>query len=712
MKEKKFTFKTAEGSWRLFILFLALVLLFSAVANAIQTQGYQYQVKKIFLDTKGGYLSIEQYEPRNVSSDDNLPCMILFHGGSESLAASSMVAWELAKRGFVVLNTSMYSCGLSEQVAVTEDGTREENYFRGGSQGMYDALTYAKTISFVNKEAIGLWGHSAGNLGCAGSLMLDGNYLTLNDRMLTILNSDFGVEITEEQLTQNADDIAKSALSETDLAVYEYKKAEQEDLLTKYIQGSRVSPSAYGKKVKVAGLEVIRDPQVNAMSGVGVHEDSGYLDAGNTDRYKNIFKTGDEPAEMNGWYAIPDTSIDPEAKSTYLGKIFETNVQNSPELAEAIEKGSARLFFLPNTFHNGNLWDDAAVCETVEFFTQTLGYNRGYFADGTADPLDTRDYASSYWTLGFTTASLVSMILALMALLSILLKTKFFAPCALQPYTPALSVKSKNFYIAAVGAIIAAGFGVYMGSKADLSFTVSNATATKWLPWEPGQIRTMIQLFFTAIVGLAYFLVLRLVTKAKGETVASVKDVHLGYGFKNVVKSFLIGAILFGTAYIMAEVIAGLFSSRFMFADGSFELMHAYGFMRLFKYTIILLPCTLVISTLNNMWSLKDVSDGADTAINVFVTSLGAELVVFIALALTFSTPGHGTVFDVHTILSIIALVPIMNYIYRKAYKLTGSVWVGAIVVAAIVGWRLSSYISHQFIYYGPDPIKAFWGFY
>ena len=72
MKEKKFTFKTAEGSWRLFILFLALVLLFSAVANAIQTQGYQYQVKKIFLDTKGGYLSIEQYEPRNVSSDDHL----------------------------------------------------------------------------------------------------------------------------------------------------------------------------------------------------------------------------------------------------------------------------------------------------------------------------------------------------------------------------------------------------------------------------------------------------------------------------------------------------------------------------------------------------------------------------------------------------------------------------------------------------------------
>ena len=36
----------------------------------------------------------------------------------------------------------------------------------------------------------------------------------------------------------------------------------------------------------------------------------------------------------------------------------------------------------------------------------------------------------------------------------------------------------------------------------------------------------------------------------------------------------------------------------------------------------------------------------------------------------------------------------------------------GALVVAIILGWRLSSYISHQFIYWGPDPIKAFWGIY
>lgn len=149
-----------------------------------------------------------------------------------------------------------------------------------------------------------------------------------------------------------------------------------------------------------------------------------------------------------------------------------------------------------------------------------------------------------------------------------------------------------------------------------------------------------------------------------------------------------------------------------MSADGSFEVMSPIGFMRMLKYAVILLPFTLVISTLNNMWGLKNVKDGVDTAINVVATSLGSELVVIIALLLTFSSVNHGTVWDVHTILSVIVLAPIMSYIYRKSYKVTGNVWVGAVIVALLLGWRLASYVSHQFIYYGPDPIKAFWGIY
>ena len=714
MKDKKFTLSTTAGSWRLFVLFLALIIAFSACANVIQTNGYKYNCKTITLDTRGGELSIEQYEPRNISSDQSVPCMILLHGGSESLSANSMVAWEFAKRGFVVLNVSMYSCGLSEQPAVNDDGTREENYFRGGSQGMYDALTYARSIAYVDKSRIGLWAHSAGVLGCGTAILLDGNYLTLNDRMLNVLSDQFNVQITEDQLYENADDIAADVLDQEQLALYEYIRQEQTDKVETYVKAARTSPtSSFAQTVTVGGHEVTRDPQLNVMTGVGVHEDDGYLNMGETDQYKAIFHTGTENVLRNGWYRICDYTMDPTATSEYLGQVFETTVLNSPELAAAIEDGTARLLLSPNTFHNGMLWDGRAITENVEFFCQTLGYNNGNLGDPTASPIDSRNITSSYVTLLFTTLAFLSAIGMLVSLVSCLLKTKFFGTCAFEPYQAKMTIKNKGFYVAALFALIAGFVGTYYSSDADLSFKISNMTATKWLPWEPGQVRTLIMVIVTALVGLILFVILGLLTRKNGDgSVARISDIHLAYGWKQVGKAFLIVAILFITFYVSAEFIKGAFSSRFMFVDNSFELMKAYGFARMIKYAIILLPFTLIISTLNNLWAIKGVSDRVDTIINVVVTSLGAELVVFIALALTFSTPGHGTVCNVHSLHSVIVLAPVMNYLYRKLYKVTGSVWIGALLVAVILGWRLSSYISHQFIYWGPDPIRAFWGFY
>ncbi|MDO4493805.1 MAG: hypothetical protein Q4C53_07980 [Clostridia bacterium] len=708
MNEKKLTFKTKAGSRRLLALFLALTLILAGIAGYVQSDKNRIMKKNVSLDVRGGILSIEQYEPRGINADSKVPAIILFHGGSESLGATSMVAWELARRGFVVLNTSMYSAGLSEQVGITEDGTREENYFRGGTQGMYDALQYVRNMPMVNQEKVGLWAHSAGSLGVAGAVTLEGDYLTLNDKLLDMLNSLFGVAITEEMIAQNADEIAAANLTAEQMAVYEHEKAKLEELQKVTVFGARFSPSAFGKKKTVAGIEVVRDPQANAMVGVGIHEDGGYLEAGSTEKYKTIFMTGDEDVKLNGWYAMPS---EPNGTSTYLGQVYETTVANSPALAEAIANRSARLMFFPNTFHNGMLWDDEAVSETCEFFVQTMGYNNGYLADGSAQPVG-QSTCYSYITLALTTAAICCAVAAVMALVSFLTKSEYFGSCRKECYAPVLSPKSGSFAIAAIFAMVAAGFGVYMGSSGDRSFQISNATATKWLPWEPGQVRLMTQLICTAAVGLVLFLILRLVTRKSANPVVGVKDVNIAYGWKNVGKAFFLGAIVFAALYIINAFIQIFFSTKFVFVDGSFESMHAYGFARLVKYAIILLPFTLIISCLNNMWSLKGVSDGADTAINVTVTSAGAILVFLYALIMTFSTPGHGCVLDIHCILSVPVLVPIMNYIYRKSYKLTGSVWVGAIIVALFCAWRLSSYISHQFIYYGPDPIKAFWGFY
>jgi hypothetical protein len=713
METRKFSLKSVSGSWRMLAIFVATMLLCSFFANLIISREYRVSVSNITYEVRGAELSLELYKPTNVDSTKKLPCMILAHGGSESLPATSMLAWEFAKRGFVVLNVSAYSAALSEQPAINDDGTCEKNYFRGGTQGYYDALQYARSISYVDKTRIGMWGHSAGYYCVSAAVAADGDHLTLNDRMLNVLYNNFGVKITEDQLTQNAGDIAAAKLNKSQLELYSYMKTEQKAICDNYVRAARLVEFVFGQKVKVAGFEVKRDPQVNAMVGLGTHEGKGSYNLGASDGYKAIFHTGADAVARNGWYNISNYTVDSSATSKLIGQLYSTTVTGSGDLKSAISNRSARLFLSPETFHNGMLWDWRAIRETIEFYTQTLGYNNGNIGAADAKPIPSSSLGSSYLALACTTLSFFAMIAMLIALASMLLKTEFFARCAGATYEAKLSVKSAEFYVAAVLAAVASFIGAYLSSNEDVSFSWSNATATKWLPWEPGQMRTFLMLLGTAGVGLALFAIFMAIFRKKNDSgFAGVSDLKINFGWAAVLKTVLLGAILFAAGYISAVFIKGAFNSRFVFVDGSFELMKPYGFMRLLKYAVILLPFTLIISSLNNLWMLKKVGGGADTAINVIVTSLGAELLLLIGFIGTYSSPQHAVVFHLHAILSLIVLVPVMNYLFRKLFKMTGSVWAGAIFVALLLGWRLASYISHQFIYWGPNALSAFWGLY
>lgn len=151
-----------------------------------------------------------------------------------------------------------------------------------------------------------------------------------------------------------------------------------------------------------------------------------------------------------------------------------------------------------------------------------------------------------------------------------------------------------------------------------------------------------------------------------------------------------------------------IFDGRFMLIDGAFDTMKATEIGRMMRYFFVLLPPCLIISTLNNMVSFKGVSDSADTALNVLFTSLGMIILISIAFIFTYSNVKNPDIFHIQCILSIIPLVPITNYMYRKLYELTGSSWLGAFFVAIVLCWRCSGYISHQFMWYGANKVSAF----
>lgn len=748
MKEKLFSFKTTKGALRLLALFVALIVLFSVLAQVITTRGYKVEVSDIMINVRGADLHFEMYAPADADNNSNYPCIIMTHGGSEPLSADSLMAWEFARRGFVVLNVSAYGAGMSDQANITEDGYTESNFWRGGAMGIGDVYNYALGMDIVDPTRIVAWGHSTGMFLIGSALKWSGQYLTLNDRLINVMYNELGVVFTQEEISMDADELAKEKLSEQDYGYYLARRAEEEVTVSHYMKAVRIIdiPFLYFNVMQdVGGFKVPRDPQCNLIIGLGTHELQGVSEEtspdgknvgtvlnwtnlfndgsfatkqtgayynGNTAGYKTMFRTT-SPVERNNWYAIGDYTKDPTVESKALGEAFEINTANNPELKKAIEEGRARLFMSPVTMHNGNLWSRRAVSLNLEFFTQVCGYNNGELSDPATKPINTKNCFAGYMALIFTSLSFVALMGAMCALVALMVNTGLFSSVKRELPVARMDLKGKNFILYLVATIIAGFVGAYGAQAADESFTVGNALMNKWLPIEPGQARTYFMIYLTAAFGaLLYFVIGRINRKDKTQVMASMKEMNIGLGVKNILKLLGMAVLLFGACYTAAGAVNLFFEGRFMLIDGAFDLMKAPAIGRMMRYFLVLFPACFVISTLNNMVRFKNVSDSADTALNVLFTSLGMILLVSIAFIYTYSNVRNPDILHIQCILSIIPLVPITNYMYRKLYKLTGSPWLGAFFVAILLCWRCSGYVSHQFMWYGANELSGFWGIY
>ena len=156
VKKKFFSFKTPEGCKRLLFLFLALIILFSAVARLIASDFGNVKITRVYFDSRGAMIEADLYYPAGTSDEDKLPAVLLAHGGGVTNGNMKGFAEELARRGFVVLNVNSYGVGLSEQ-PVNDDGGQGIHGFdrKATPAGMIDALNYVRTLKFVDQTRVG-----------------------------------------------------------------------------------------------------------------------------------------------------------------------------------------------------------------------------------------------------------------------------------------------------------------------------------------------------------------------------------------------------------------------------------------------------------------------------------------------------------------------------------------------------------------------------
>ncbi|MGY3691123.1 pimeloyl-ACP methyl ester carboxylesterase [Bradyrhizobium sp. USDA 3240] len=139
-----------RGRWTLAIVGVVLIVAGGLLAHLTQTAGGIRIEDVRFKGAKGNTMSALLYVPPNATPQIPAPGILAVHGYINSRETQDGFAIEFARRGYVVLALDQTGHGYSDPPS-----------FANGFGGP-DGLAYLRSLPFVDKENIGLEGHSMG----------------------------------------------------------------------------------------------------------------------------------------------------------------------------------------------------------------------------------------------------------------------------------------------------------------------------------------------------------------------------------------------------------------------------------------------------------------------------------------------------------------------------------------------------------------------
>jgi pimeloyl-ACP methyl ester carboxylesterase len=134
---------------------LVLCLVSALGASLVQNVGGSVSVKDLRWETSSGReMSALLFTPDGATADDPRPAIVLSHGWWNNREMQDANYVELARRGYVVLSIDMYGHGNSDPLPADEIAV--------GGTGMYDAVKLVADLPYVDKDKVGVSGHSNG----------------------------------------------------------------------------------------------------------------------------------------------------------------------------------------------------------------------------------------------------------------------------------------------------------------------------------------------------------------------------------------------------------------------------------------------------------------------------------------------------------------------------------------------------------------------
>lgn len=151
------------------ILSLIICIVSSLGSSIIQSNFGNITIKDLSWETESGHkMSGLLLIPDNATKENPAPAIVCSHGWYNNREMQDLNYIEYARRGFVVISIDMYGHGNSDAIA---EGTwwNDEN----NANGLYDAVKLIADLPYVDKERIGVTGHSNGARASRTAVLLD-----------------------------------------------------------------------------------------------------------------------------------------------------------------------------------------------------------------------------------------------------------------------------------------------------------------------------------------------------------------------------------------------------------------------------------------------------------------------------------------------------------------------------------------------------------
>lgn len=154
------------------LIFFLFSLISSYIGSQIERDFGRIDVSTVsFMTEQNQPMVAKLYRPVSASAENPKPALLALHGyQSDKEATNTFGALELAKRGFVVLAIDHFGHGYSTKLPAS-------NKTISGANNGYQ---YLKTLPFVDKDRLGIFGHSTGALNAIRVAKLNPDHKAVN----------------------------------------------------------------------------------------------------------------------------------------------------------------------------------------------------------------------------------------------------------------------------------------------------------------------------------------------------------------------------------------------------------------------------------------------------------------------------------------------------------------------------------------------------